>query len=158
MVHSIMRKGINSKGYIKAGKRVLESGIKLSLYVIIGLGGYKYSEEHCLETARVLTEINPTIFRFRTLHVIPGSEIYKEVREGTFELLKPIDNIREEYLIIKHLGPNVTSAVRNDHVSNYVDFESENIKEDREITLKYLEMLLKDPKIQAAKRKNLTIM
>jgi radical SAM superfamily enzyme YgiQ (UPF0313 family) len=154
----MMRKGVNSKGYIKAGKRLMDAGIKLSLYVIIGLGGYKYSEEHYLETAKVLTEINPTIFRFRTLHLVPGSEIYKEVQEGKFELLRPIDNIREEYLIIKNLGPNVTSAVRNDHISNYCDFESENIKEDREMVLKYLEELLDNPRIQKAQRKLLTRM
>ncbi len=154
----MMRKGINSKGFIKAGKKVMKSGIKLSLYVILGLGGYKYTEEHAIETARVLTEINPTIFRFRTLNVLPNTELYKEVQEGKFKILKPVDALKEEYKVVDNLGPNVTSAFRNDHISNYCDVESENIKEDREVVLKILDSFINDPRIKNMEPKNLIYM
>jgi len=68
-----MKKGTNAESMIKAGKKILNAGIKLSLYIILGLGSHKYSEEHVKETARVLTEINPTIFRFRTLNILKGT-------------------------------------------------------------------------------------
>lgn len=154
----MMRKGINSKGFIKAGKKVMKSGIKLSLYVILGLGGYKYTEEHAIETARVLTEINPTIFRFRTLNVLPNTELYKEVKEGKIKILKPVDALKEEYKVVDNLGPNVTSAFRNDHISNYCDVESENIKEDREVVLKILDSFINDPRIKNMEPKNLIYM
>ncbi len=154
----IMRKGINSKGFIKAGKKVMKSGIKLSLYIILGLGGYKYTEEHAIETARVLTEINPTIFRFRTLNILPNTELYKEVQEGKFKILKPVDALKEEYKVIDNLGPNVTSAFRNDHISNYCDVESENIKEDRAVVLKILDSFINDPRIKNMEPKNLIYM
>lgn len=154
----MMRKGINSNGYIKAGKKVMKSGIKLSLYVILGLGGYKYTEEHAIETARVLTEINPTIFRFRTLNILPNTELYKEVQEGKFKILKPVDALKEEYKVIDNLGPNVTSAFRNDHISNYCDVESENIKEDRAVVLKILDSFINDPRIKNMEPKNLIYM
>lgn len=154
----MMRKGINSNGYIKAGKKVMKSGIKLSLYVILGLGGYKYTEEHAIETARVLTEINPTIFRFRTLNILPNTELYKEVQEGKFKILKPVDALKEEYKVIDNLGQNVTSAFRNDHISNYCDVESENIKEDRAVVLKILDSFINDPRIKNMEPKNLIYM
>ncbi len=154
----MMRKGINSKGYIKAGKKVMKSGIKLSLYVILGLGGYKYTEEHAIETARVLTEINPTIFRFRTLNILPNTELYKEVQEGKFKILKPVDALKEEYKVIDNLGPNVTSAFRNDHISNYCDVESENIREDRAVVLKILDSFINDPRIINMEPRNLIYM
>jgi len=154
----MMRKGINSKGYIKAGKKIMKAGIKLSLYVILGLGGYKYTEEHAIETARVLTEINPTIFRFRTLNILPNTELYKEVQEGKFKILKPVDALKEEYKVIDNLGPNVTSAFRNDHISNYCDVESENIKEDRAVVLKILDSFINDPRIKNMEPKNLIYM
>lgn len=154
----MMRKGINSKGYIKAGKKVMKSGIKLSLYVILGLGGYKYTEEHAIETARVLTEINPTIFRFRTLNILPNTELYKEVQEGKFKILKPVDALKEEYKVIYNLGPNVTSAFRNDHISNYCDVESENIREDRAVVLKILDSFINDPRIINMEPRNLIYM
>lgn len=151
----IMRKGTNAAAMIKAGKKILKAGIKLSLYVILGLGGKKYSEEHVKETARVLTEINPTIFRFRTLNIVPFSELWDEWKEGNFELLSPLENLKEERDIIANLGDNVTSQVFNDHISNYCPIETSNIQKDREAFIKKLDSFINDPKIQNLPRKNL---
>ena len=154
----IMKKGTNAESMIKAGKKVLNAGIKLSLYILLGLGGYKYSEEHVKETARVLTEINPTIFRFRTLNILPNTPLWKEWKSGEFKLLSPVDNLKEEREIIANLGENVTSQVFNDHVSNYCAIESSNIKEDRELFIKTLDAYINDPRIQNMPRKNRTQM
>ncbi len=151
----LMKKGTNAESIIKAGKKILNAGIKLSLYIILGLGSYEYSEEHVKETARVLTEINPTIFRFRTLNILPGTLLWDNWKSGKFKLLSPVDNLKEEKGIIENLGENVTSQVFNDHVSNYCAIESSNIKEDRERFIKTLESYINDPKIQNLPRKNL---
>ncbi|MFW9902413.1 MAG: radical SAM protein [Candidatus Thorarchaeota archaeon] len=151
----IMKKGTNAESMIKAGKKVLNAGIQLSLYIILGLGSHKYSEDHVKETARVLTEINPTIFRFRTLNILPGTPLWDEWKSGEFELLSPLENIKEERDIIANLGENVTSQVFNDHVSNYCTIESSNIKEDRDMFIKTLDSLINDPRIQMLPRKNL---
>jgi len=132
----LMKKGTNAESFIKAGKRLLSAGIDLSLYIILGLGGQKLSEEHVKETARVLTEINPTIFRFRTLTVSPSIPLWEDYKSGEFTLINPIDNVKEERDIIANLGENVTSQVFNDHMNNYLDIESTNIKEDREMFIK----------------------
>lgn len=154
----LMKKGTNAESMIKAGKRVLNSGIKLSLYVILGLGGKKFSEEHIKETAGVLTEINPTIFRFRTLNLMPNTPLWKDWKNGDFELLSPIENLIEERNIIAKLGENVSSQVFNDHVSNYCSLESSNIKIDRDAFIKTLDSYINDPKIKNLPRKNLTQM
>jgi biotin synthase-like enzyme len=44
---------------IRAGKRVKESGILLSVTVILGLGGVKGSQRHAIETGKVLSEMDP---------------------------------------------------------------------------------------------------
>ncbi|MFX0071915.1 MAG: radical SAM protein [Candidatus Hermodarchaeota archaeon] len=151
----IMKKGTNAESMIKAGKKILDAGIKLSLYIILGLGSYENSEDHVKETARVLTEINPTIFRFRTLNILPNTPLWREWKEGKFKLLKPVDCLKEERDIIANLGDNVTSQVFNDHVSNYCAIESTNIKEDKEMFLKSLDAFINDPGIQTLPRKNL---
>jgi radical SAM superfamily enzyme YgiQ (UPF0313 family) len=151
----VMKKGTNAESIIKAGKRILNAGIKLSLYIILGLGSHKFSEEHVTETARVLTEINPTIFRFRTLNILPGTPLWDQWKSGEFQLLSPLENIKEERDIIENLGENVTSQVFNDHVSNYCTIESLNIKEDRDMFIKTLDSLINDPRIQNLPRKNL---
>lgn len=151
----IMKKGTNAEAMIKAGTRILNAGIKLSLYILLGLGGKALSEEHVKGTAKVLTEINPTIFRFRTLNILPNTPLWEDWKSGRFELLSPVENLREERDIIVKLGPNVDSQVFNDHVSNYCSIESANIKEDREYFIKTLESFINDPKIKSLPRKNL---
>lgn len=151
-----MKKGTNAESIIEAGKRVLKAGIKLSLYIILGLGGKKLSKEHVEGTARVLTEINPTIFRFRTLNIVPYSDLFEEFNNGEFELLSPVENLMEERDIIAKLGGNVTSEVYNDHFVNYCDFESKNIKKDRDLFLKALDALIDNPRIQNLPRINFT--
>lgn len=151
----IMNKGTNAESMIKAGKRLLKAGIKLSLYILLGLGGKKDSAIHVKETARVLTEINPTIFRFRTLNILPNTPLWKDWKSGEFELLSPIENLSEEREIIANLGENVSSQVFNDHVSNYCSIESSNIKKDREMFIKTLDSFMNDPRIQNLPRKNL---
>ncbi|TES95659.1 MAG: radical SAM protein, partial [Promethearchaeota archaeon] len=154
----IMHKGNTPKSMIKAGKKVLKAGIKLSLYVMLGLGGKKLSEDHVKETARVLTEINPTIFRFRTLNVMPNTPLWEDWKSGDFELLSPIECLIEERDILKNLGENVTSQVFNDHVSNYCGIESSNIKIDRAPFINTLNSYINDPKMKNLSRKNLTQM
>ena len=154
----MMHKGTNAESMIKAGKKVLEAGIKLSLYVLIGLGGKKYSDEHVAETAKVLTEINPTIFRFRTLHVPETTPLYDDIENGEFELLSPVECLKEEREIIARLGENVSSEVYNDHMNNYCYLETKNIKVDRQRFIKALDTYINDPEIQKMPRKNLTVM
>ena len=151
----LMKKGTNAETIIKVGKRLLSAGIKISLYVILGLGSYEYSQEHVTETARVLTEINPTVFRFRTLNVLENSPLYQDVENGEFIVMKPVDVLKEERDIIKLLGENVTSAVYNDHISNYSNLRSENIQKDKQKLLLALEKLINDPQIQKMEPKHL---
>jgi len=150
----IMKKGTNAESMIKAGKKILNAGIKISLYVLLGLGGKKYTEDHVKETARVLTEINPTMFRFRTLGVIPHTPLWDDWSKGEFQLLSPVEYLIETRDIIANLGDNVTSQVFNDHANNYCYIETPNIKEDKERFLTELNRLINDPIIKKQKAKN----
>jgi len=153
-----MKKGTNANSMIIAGKRVLRAGIKLSLYIILGLGGKTLSEDHVKETARVLTEINPTIFRFRTLNIVPFSDLWDIWKRGEFTLLTPVENLKEERDIIANLGENVTSQVYNDHMSNYCSIESSNIKKNRQMFINTLDSYINDPRIKNLPRKNISRM
>ena len=64
-----MDKGVTAAEHIAGGKKVMASGISLSEYVILGLGGRKMWREHAVQSARVLSEINPDFIRVRTLSV-----------------------------------------------------------------------------------------
>jgi len=49
-----MDKGVTAADHIAGGRKVVESGISLSEYVVLGLGGKKMWREHAVQTAKVL--------------------------------------------------------------------------------------------------------
>ena len=55
------KKGGNGCADIKAGRRVKEAGIGLSVTVILGLGGNRHNTAHVNDTARILTDIDPNM-------------------------------------------------------------------------------------------------
>ncbi len=58
-VLSLINKGTDSKKLIQAGKMIKKAGIELSEYIIVGVGGKKFTKQHALNSAKVLNEINP---------------------------------------------------------------------------------------------------
>ncbi len=150
-----MKKGQTSKMIIKEIPRLMTAGIHASLYIILGLGGKKWTKIHANETARVLNAVNPTFFRFRTLNIMANAPLKEDIDNNVFEILSPLEVLKEERSIISQLSPSLTSALRNDHVSNYTFVQSNNIGKDRERILEILDDLITDPDVAKLKHKNL---
>ena len=98
-----MQKGVTSRDHIEAGRRVVEAGISLYEYVILGLGGRLWPEEHPLETARVLNEINPHFIRLRTLAVPQETPLYHKLVSGEFTEQTEDEIVAGERLMIEKL-------------------------------------------------------
>ena len=116
-VLSLINKGTDSKKLIQAGKMIKKAGIELSEYIIVGVGGKKFTKQHALNSAKVLNEINPDFIRIRTIVPFPGTELYDMYNSGEFELLSPHECLKEMKLFVENL--DVTSSFYTDHVSNY---------------------------------------
>jgi len=114
-----IKKGTTAEEQIEAGLWVKEAGIELSEYVILGIGGRERSVQHAMETARVLTQIDPDFIRFRTFLPKINTLLLHEIKKGRFHVLSPHEVLREWEAIIK--GLNVTSEVHSDHYTNYVN-------------------------------------
>lgn len=78
-------KGVTSAEQIEAGKKAKEAGFELSEYVMPDLGGRARSEQHALNTARVLNEIDPDFIRLRPFVPGPGMPLYEEYTKGNFQ-------------------------------------------------------------------------
>ena len=155
LILKYMKKGQTSKMIIKEVKRLMNAGIQASLYIILGLGGKKWTEIHAKETARVLNAVNPTFFRFRTLNIMDRAPLKKEYDNKNFEILSPLEILKEERSIIAQLSPNLTSSLRNDHISNYTFIKSDNIGKDKGKILEILDDLIINPEVARWKHKNL---
>jgi radical SAM superfamily enzyme len=80
---------------VEAAGKVKAAGILLSVTVILGLGGVDGSERHARESARILTEMDPDYAGALTLTLIPGTQLYSDWKRGEFDLITPMDSLRE---------------------------------------------------------------
>ena len=109
-------KGVTAEEHIKAGKLAMAAGFELSLYVMPGLGGRALWQQHAVNTARVLSAINPNFIRMRPLVPMDGTPLLEAYRNGEFELTTPHERLREIRLMVENL--NVTSRVSFDQITN----------------------------------------
>ncbi|MHA2185309.1 MAG: radical SAM protein, partial [Promethearchaeota archaeon] len=115
-VLTFMNKGVTSEGHIMGGKKIKDGGISLCTYVMPGLGGKYLSNEHALETARVLNEVEPDFVRLRTLEIFPFTGLFLKKQAGEFQELTEEEVVREEKLLIENMTCNTT--VTSDSAAN----------------------------------------
>jgi radical SAM superfamily enzyme YgiQ (UPF0313 family) len=126
-----MNKGVTKEEHIECGRKVKESGIELSEYVVLGLGGKKWWEEHATETADALNKINPDFIRFRTLKVLRDMPLYQKVESGDFIILHEEEILVEEKLLIERLE-GITSTIKSDHILNLLEEVDGKLPKDKE--------------------------
>jgi radical SAM superfamily enzyme YgiQ (UPF0313 family) len=139
-VLKLINKGADAATVIKAGKLVMEAGIELSQYIVVGVGGRALSRQHAVNSARVLNEINPDFIRLRTFMPFPGASLHDLFRRGEFGLLTPHEALRETKLFIENLQ-GINSQLLSDHASNYW-YVGGRLPEDKEQMLRELDHAL----------------
>ena len=140
-------KGVKHQELIEAGKKVKEAGITLSMTVILGLGGVEGSEEHALETAKVLNEIDPHYGGALTLTLVPGTPLHEEWKHGEFRVVSQFQSLEELKTIIEN--SNFTDCFFSSmHASNYLSVRG-RLPQDKEKMLKAIETVLtiRDPSL-----------
>jgi len=116
-------KGATREKMAEAARRVKEAGIELSVTVILGIGGIEKSIEHAMDTASLLTEMDPDYVGALTLMLVPQTELYEDYRAGRFVLPDKIGFIRELYLMIAN--SNFTNCYfTSNHASNYLPIKA----------------------------------
>ncbi|HUY01507.1 MAG TPA: radical SAM protein, partial [Candidatus Deferrimicrobium sp.] len=119
---TIIRKGATSADMIEGGKKIMASGISLCFYIMPGLGGKEYSQQHIAGTANVLNQVNPDFIRVRTFIPHPNTPMWEKVQNKEITLLTPEETLQEEYELIKLLDVNANFV--SDHVLNYPIYDN----------------------------------
>lgn len=135
-----IKKGVTSKEIIEAGKKVVKTGIKLSVTLISSLGGKEKWKDHAVESARVINEINPDYLGLLTLMVEPGTEMYDKIKQGEITLLSPKEVMIETREFIKNLEVD-NCIFRSNHASNYAPLAA-TLNEEKERLLKQLDDII----------------
>lgn len=132
---------------IRAGRSVKESGILLSVTVILGLGGVESSQAHAEETGKVLSEMDPDYVGALSLMIVPGTPIEKEIETGKLVVPSPFALIQELERMIQHCQLTGCFFASN-HASNYLPLRIRMPEEKEEALRRIREVLRRrDPSL-----------
>lgn len=112
-------KGSSAQECIEMGKKVREAGIKLSVTVLLGIGGREKSMEHARATGRLLSRMDPNFVGALTVMLIPGTPLYNDFRNGDFQLPSEKEMLAELREMIAHTDLTRGLFFSN-HASNYL--------------------------------------
>lgn len=130
-VLSLMKKGVTASEMTEAGQKVMQSGIKLSAMILLGAGGLTLSKQHALNTAKVVSAIQPTMLSALTLMLHEGTELRELADRGTFTMLTASQLMSELALMLEHINITSPCIFRSNHISNLLPLAG-NLPEDKE--------------------------
>ena len=118
-IRTAIDKGSTAATCIEMGRRVKEAGIQLSATVLLGIGGRENSLRHARATGGLLSAMDPDFVGALTVMLIPGTPLYRDYVNGTFELPDEAGLLRELREMIA-----ATDLTRgyffSNHASNYL--------------------------------------
>jgi len=137
-----IQKGATYRQMVEAGRRVQEAGITLSVTVLLGLAGTnsEKTRQHALETAKVLSDIDPDFASALTLMLVPGTPLYEEMRAGEFQLPSPFQLLEELGTLLANANFSRCYFTSN-HASNYLPIKA-RMPKDKEAVVQLIHQVV----------------
>jgi len=132
-----VNKGAVRAEIIEGVRRIEASDIPASVTFISGLAGKDGWEDHAVQSGTMISEMEPSYVGLLTLITEPGAEMHKEIKEGRFQLLSPIEVLKETELLLENTNVSKTCVFRSNHASNYVSLKGD-LPQDKERMLRQL--------------------
>jgi len=140
-VLALVNKGVTQEEQIRAGRNVVDAGFELSQYFMPGLGGQEFTAENAVESAKVLSRVNPTFIRIRSTIPVPGTPLHDMMEQGKWTTLTEEEKVREIRLFIEKLE-GITSTVQSDHIMNLLEDVEGTLPGDKDRMLKVIDSFL----------------
>ncbi len=135
-----IHKGADAARMIAMGKKIRAAGVKLSITVLLGIGGKERSHIHARETGRVLSAIDPEYVGALSLMLTPGTPLFDAADRGEFILPSPNQMLEELGIMIVHTELS-NGYFHANHASNYLPIKAK-LPKDKAATLDLIERAL----------------
>ena len=142
-VLKMITKGETYNSTLDGLQKAREAGIKLSVMILNGLGGKKYSEQHAINSAKLVNEIKPEFFSTLVLSYPYGEDHFINKFKGDFVKMTKMDLIKEMKTLIENTELEST-VFRSDHASNYLVLKG-NLSRDKDEMLDRINHVLENP-------------
>ncbi|SEF49585.1 radical SAM protein [Oceanospirillum linum] len=114
-----IKKGETAETTYSALQKIKQAGIKTSVMVLNGLGGQVLSEQHAVNSAKLINRAQPDYLSILVLTFHRGRQRFVEAFGGDFAELDSKELLKEMHLFISELNLNST-VFRSDHISNHL--------------------------------------
>jgi radical SAM superfamily enzyme YgiQ (UPF0313 family) len=125
-----VKKGATVARQVEASRVVLDSGIKLSTMVLLGLAGEQGSERHARNTGRFLVDSAPNYAAALMVTPVPGTEMHDEWQAGSFKLPDKWGLLQELSWMLESME-GYRGVFHANHASNYLPLKL-RLPRDRE--------------------------
>jgi len=139
----MVRKGVTPDQHVEACLRAGAAGFDTSLTVILGLGGPRFSEEHAVETGRVLTACRPTYIGALTLMLAEHNADFPASMYEGWRMLDIAETLREVRSMLENISCD-GCVFRANHASNWLALKG-TLMRDRPRLLSFIDEVLADP-------------
>ena len=140
-----IRKGVSVEQMIDGGRRVVQAGGKLSVILLLGIGGTELSRAHAIESARVTSAMDPRYVSTLTITPVPGTPLHDEVARGELVLPDERGLLVELRTMLEHF--DLTRAIfRSNHASNALPIGG-NLPDDQERLVALVDAYARDPSL-----------
>ena len=112
-------KGETFASSLSALRKIKAAGARSSVMILNGVGGLRYSEQHAVNSARLMNEAQPEYLSTLVVSFPRGTARYEAGYRGEFEPLDQPGLFGEIHLLLATLELENT-IFRSDHASNYL--------------------------------------
>jgi radical SAM superfamily enzyme YgiQ (UPF0313 family) len=114
-----VNKGENFQTSLAALQKIKAAGSKSSVMILNCMGGKRYSEQHAVNSARLMNEAQPEYLSTLVVSFPAGVDRYQQGFRGEFEALDQPGLFQEMFWLLDSLDLENT-IFRSDHASNYL--------------------------------------
>ncbi len=138
-----VEKGETFASSLDALEKIHAAGMQSSVMILNGLGGAELSEQHALESARLMNAAQPHFLSVLVVTFPTGMERHASGFEGRFRPLSQHQSVEELQLLLQELELQKT-IFRSDHASNYLVLKG-ILGRDKAALLQQVELALHRP-------------
>jgi len=142
-VLKLINKGETFDSTVKGLLLAKEAGIKLSVIILNGVGGLKYSRQHAINSAKILNVLQPEYASLLVLSFPFGVERYKTKFAGEYIPMSTLDILKEVEIFLSHCELKAT-IFRSNHASNYLVLNG-ILSKDKQILLHRVRTAISNP-------------
>jgi radical SAM superfamily enzyme YgiQ (UPF0313 family) len=137
-------KGATAGQIVEGSRKALQAGLRISAFIILGLGGVEGSHAHAKDSARVVNDIAPQFLATLTLIPLPDARTYEEQVMGRgFRLTDPVQSLQELRWFVEDLELS-GCKFGTEHASNYLPITGMTLPGDKDEILRLIDKALMD--------------